>query len=155
MSKFLQSPGLDSWALEFKSLILLIVGCQSFLCCPAWAVNYWSSNHWFLWLLGVKISCVAWPGLLIVGVQITDSFNCWVSKFLVLPDLSCWLLELKSLILLILGCQNFFCCPAWAVDCEFKSLTVSDSENVVITTKGLQERTQLFEWDDGETWKQR
>ena len=24
-------------------------------------------------------------------------------------------------------------------------------ENVLITRKGLQERTQLFEWDDGET----
>ena len=25
-------------------------------------------------------------------------------------------------------------------------------EDVVRTTKGLQERTQQFEWDDGETW---
>ena len=23
-----------------------LVGCQSFFCCPAWAVDHWSSNHW-------------------------------------------------------------------------------------------------------------
>ena len=51
-----------------------------------------------LWVfLGVEVSSVARPGQLTVRFQITESFNCWVSK------------------------------------------------------KGQQERTQLIEWDDGET----
>ena len=36
--KFLLSPGVGSWQLEFKSLIIVIVGFQNFVCCLAWAV---------------------------------------------------------------------------------------------------------------------
>ena len=36
--KFLLSPGLGSWQLEFKSLIIVIVGFQNFVCCLVWAV---------------------------------------------------------------------------------------------------------------------
>ena len=50
---------------------------------------------------------------LTVGVQITDYFNCWVS-FLACPGLL--ILEFKSLIILIVGFRNFFCCLVWAVD---------------------------------------
>ena len=37
--KLLLSPGLGSWQLEFKSLIIVIVGFQNFVCCLAWAVG--------------------------------------------------------------------------------------------------------------------
>jgi hypothetical protein len=37
--KFLLSPALDSWQLEFKSLIIFIVGFQYFVCCL--------SKQWF------------------------------------------------------------------------------------------------------------
>ena len=49
------SPGLVNWPFEFKSLTFyvdvqftdfLIVGCRSFFCRPAWAVDHWSSNYW-------------------------------------------------------------------------------------------------------------
>ena len=33
------SPGLGSWQLEFKSLIILIVGFRNFFCCLVWAVD--------------------------------------------------------------------------------------------------------------------
>ena len=36
--KFLLSPGLGSWKLEFKSLIIVIVGFENFVCCLVWAV---------------------------------------------------------------------------------------------------------------------
>ena len=36
--KFLLSPGLGSWQLEFKSLIIVIVRFQNFVCCLVWAV---------------------------------------------------------------------------------------------------------------------
>ena len=36
--KLLLSPNLDSWQLEFKSLIIVIVGFQNFVCCYVWAV---------------------------------------------------------------------------------------------------------------------
>ena len=36
--KFLLSPCLDSWQLEFISLIILIVGFQNCVCCLVWAV---------------------------------------------------------------------------------------------------------------------
>ena len=39
--KFLLSPGLGSWQLEFKSLITVIVDFQNFVCCLVW------SNQWF------------------------------------------------------------------------------------------------------------
>ena len=49
-------------------------------------------------LVGVEISPVAQLGQLTVGVQMTDSFNCWASKFLPSPGLGSWLLKFKSLI---------------------------------------------------------
>ena len=39
MLKFLLSPGLGSLQLEFKSLIIVIVGFQNFICCLAWTVD--------------------------------------------------------------------------------------------------------------------
>ena len=39
--KFLLSPGLNSWQFAFKSLIIVIVGFQNFVCCLAWAVDLW------------------------------------------------------------------------------------------------------------------
>ena len=39
MLKFLLSPGLGSLQLEFKSLIIVIVGFQNFVCCLPWAVD--------------------------------------------------------------------------------------------------------------------
>ena len=39
MLKFLLSPGLGSWQLEFKSLIILIIGFRNFFCCLDWAVD--------------------------------------------------------------------------------------------------------------------
>ena len=41
--KFLLSPGLGSWQLEFKSLIIVIVGFQNFVCYLAWAGDL--DNH--------------------------------------------------------------------------------------------------------------
>jgi len=38
--KLLLSPDFGSWQLEFKSLIIVIVGFQFFVCCLAWAVAY-------------------------------------------------------------------------------------------------------------------
>ena len=38
MLKFLLSPGLGSVQLEFKSLIIVIVGFQNLVCCLVWAV---------------------------------------------------------------------------------------------------------------------
>ena len=40
-------------------------------------------------LWGVEVSSVSWLGQMPVGVQITDYFNCWVSKFLLLLGLGC------------------------------------------------------------------
>ena len=37
--KFLLSPGLGSWQLEFKSLIIVIVGFQNVVCCLAWTAD--------------------------------------------------------------------------------------------------------------------
>ena len=48
------------------------------------------SWHFKQVLLGVEVSSVSWLGQLTFGVQITDYFNYWVSKFLLLLCLSCW-----------------------------------------------------------------
>ena len=37
--------------------------------------------------LSVEVSSVAWLGPLTIGVQITESFNCWMLKFLLSPGL--------------------------------------------------------------------
>ena len=46
----------------------------------------------------------------------------WVLKFLLSPDLGSWQLEFKSLIIVIVGFQNFVCCLVWAIDLEVQSL---------------------------------
>ena len=64
----------------------------------------------------------------------------------------------------LIVCENFI--KNWALFCQrmtfFYSLLATEQklrhqttpvEYVVIMTKGLQESTQLLEWDDGETWK--
>ena len=53
--KFLLSPGLGSWQFEFKSLIIVIVGFQNWVCCLLWAVY--------------------------VGVQITDGRSLYIGPF--------------------------------------------------------------------------
>ena len=39
----------------------------------------------------------------------------WVLKFLLSPDLGSWQLKFTSLIIVIVGFQNFVCCLVWAV----------------------------------------
>ena len=53
------------------------------------------------------------------------------------------------------GCRSLFCCDFFCVFCrrqkKLRQPTIPAED--VRTTKGLQEWTQLYEWDDGETWK--
>ena len=47
MLKFLLPPGLGSWELEFKSLIIVLVGFQNLVCCLVWAVDqqqFWKTT---------------------------------------------------------------------------------------------------------------
>ena len=53
-----------------------------FLSCRPFVVNATFST-------GLVVSSVSWHGKLIVGVQITDYFNCWVQKFILLLGLAC------------------------------------------------------------------
>ena len=93
-----------------------------------------------------------------------------VLKFLLSPGLDSWQLKFESLIILIVGFRNFFCCLAWAVDLGVQSVIETSTvncpsqeteetsiptrlvENVVLRTKGLQERnTQLLHGTTVET----
>ena len=76
-------------------------------------------------LLRVEIPSVARPGQLTVLVQITDSFNCWMSKFL--RFMHRWEGFTQA------GRQNKFRHPT------------RPAQDVNKLTKGLQERTQVIE----------
>ena len=52
---------------------------------------------------------------------------------------------IQIVVLFPIGLSSFLRSSAGHIGCR--------PEDIVRTTKDLQERTQLFEWDDGETWK--
>jgi hypothetical protein len=98
------------------------------------------SLHFQQVLLGVEVSSVSWLEQLTVGVEITDYFNCRVSKFLLLPSLGCWSLEFKSLTegrSLYIG--SF--CPA---------ITSLSNYLEEIFERHTGKKNTTIEWDDGE-----
>ena len=58
-----------------------VVPLKSFISCRPFVVKV---------LLGVEVTSVSWLGQLTVWFQITDNFNCLVSKFLLLLGLGFW-----------------------------------------------------------------